>query len=74
VPAAKEPLEIWWRGDAGRWSELRSVRWSQPAAAPQEWAVPLDRLPHWNTGDVRRVRVYLRAGRPSVVGAPRLLE
>lgn len=75
VPVAGGPLEIWWTGAAGQWSETRSVRWQAAASGlPRDWAVPLDRLPHWNTADVRRVRVFVRMAGPFSVGAPRLLR
>jgi hypothetical protein len=75
VPVAGGPLEIWWAGAAGGWSETRSVRWRAADAGPaRDWAVPLDRLPHWDPAAVRRVRIVFRTAGPVTVGAPRLLR
>ena len=58
---AKEPLEIWWAGDDGEWSPYRRARWIvDPQQADTGWGVPLDVMPHWKRGAVRRLRVVFR--------------
>ena len=72
--APERPLEIWWADD-GRWSESRSIRWRpDPSPSPRSWAIPLDRLPHWEPATDRRVRVLIRSKGPIAIGAPRLLR
>ena len=52
------------------------MRWPAFAVGSpvRDWAIPLDRLPHWDPADVRCVRVFIRAAGPVAVGAPRLLR
>ncbi|WP_435022647.1 hypothetical protein TA3x_005790 (plasmid) [Tundrisphaera sp. TA3] len=66
------PIEIDWRGAGEGWSRERSIRFrADPAAGEQEWAIPLDRLPHWSKGRVEAVRVRFVAP-PIAFGEPRL--
>jgi hypothetical protein len=69
------PVELWWSEGEGGWSESRSVRW-WPLRSGQEtdWAMPLDRLPHWDRARVRRVRIVPRRTGPVAAGTPRLLR
>jgi hypothetical protein len=73
VPA--EGVQVWWAGDDGRWSELRSIFWRpDPARPASAWAVALDRLPHWDPNRVRRIRLYFPGPTgPVAVGPPRIL-
>lgn len=69
VSAPGGGVEVWWDDGRGGWSDGRSIRWHVDASKPQGriWAVPLDRLPHWDGGQVRKVRVAFRY--PGVVFA-----
>lgn len=69
-------LEIWWADESGKWSETRSVRWrTDPARSPEDWSIPIDRLPHWGPDrGPRRVRVAVQEAGPVAVGAPKLLR
>ena len=62
VIAPMGDVEVWWDDGRDRWTEGRSVRWRIDADRPQGvvWAVPLDRLPHWDGRTVRRVHVAFR--------------
>ena len=67
-------IELWWTGERARWSETRSVCW-QPASdwRTGQWAIPLDRLPHWSSSRAARIRVVVRSEGTVAVRAPRLL-
>jgi hypothetical protein len=68
-------MEIWWAGRDNFWSEGRSIVWQpEPEAANQDLAVPLDRLPHWDSHTVRRIRVMFRSRQSIAFAAPRLLQ
>jgi hypothetical protein len=70
-------VEVWWRGDRQRWSETRSVRLrlrSDPPHADRGWLLPLDRLPHWDPSEARRVRLLFHAAGPVAAAPPRLLR
>ena len=67
-------VEVWWAGEDRAWSEGRSVRWRiDPSQPGREWAVPLDRLPHWDGRAVRYVRIAFRFSGTVLAGPPRLL-
>jgi hypothetical protein len=69
------PVELWWSDEDGKWSESRSVRWwPARSAETTDWAVPLEKLPHWETARIRRVRVVPRKAGAMAVGIPRLLR
>ena len=69
-----EPLELWWAKRGERWSPSRCVRFRpDPRQPPREWALPLDRIPHWNPDDAERIRVRFVAA-PVAIGEPRLLR
>ena len=54
-------IEVWWAAEGGRFTELRSIRWRpDPARAPRDWSVDLNRLPHWDATRGARIRVYCR--------------
>ena len=75
VATAQRALEVWWTDDQAAWSETRSLRWrTDPGRPDQDWAVPLDRLPHWDPSRVRWIRLVARAHGPRTVGTPRLLR
>ena len=68
-------MEVWWAASKDDWSETRSVRWRpDPARPAQGWAVPLDRLPHWNPVEARLIRFMFRTAGPTTVGEPRFLR
>ncbi|WP_435010397.1 hypothetical protein P12x_001661 [Tundrisphaera lichenicola] len=72
---ARRPLEIWWSGRDEDWSPCRSVRWEPTSDSPGvDWAVPLDRLPHWRAGEVHRLRLVFRESGLVSVGLPRLIR
>ena len=75
APGGPGPLmEVWWAADEYGWSEARSVRWEpDPAHPAQGWAVPLDRLPHWDD-KARLIRFMFRTGGVVSLGEPRLLR
>jgi hypothetical protein len=67
-------IEVWWTGEGARWSETRSVRWQPVSEGPTgQWAIPLDRLPHWSPSRASRIRVVVRSVGTVAVRAPRLL-
>jgi hypothetical protein len=71
---ASRPLEIWWADVEGDWSTYRRVRWTpDPDRSAEDWGVPLDLLPHWNRGHVRRLRLILREAGPVELESPRFL-
>lgn len=74
VPVAG-PVEVWWSDEDGRWSEGRSVRW-WPSRSERvtDWAIPLDRLPHWDGAKAVRVRIAPRRRGAMTAGTPRLLR
>jgi hypothetical protein len=65
-------VELWWADDDGRWSPNRSAWWKP--GPDQDWAVPLDRLPHWQRGHVRQLRVYFHEAGPVALAPPKLLR
>jgi hypothetical protein len=68
------PVEILWRCAGEGWSRARSVRFrTDPAQGTQEWAVPLDLLPHWPKARVDGLRIQFVAS-PIAFGDPRLLR
>ncbi|WP_435009136.1 hypothetical protein P12x_000385 [Tundrisphaera lichenicola] len=69
---ATRDVEFWWADVDGRWSPNRSAWW-RPGPG-QDWAVPLDRLPHWRKGHVRRLRVYFHEPGLVAIEAPRLIR
>ena len=69
---AHSPVEIWWSDRAGKWTEARSVRW-HPGPG-DDWAVPLERLPHWDSHHIHRLRITIRDPGTVDVGVPRLLR
>jgi hypothetical protein len=75
VIAPSNEVEVWWDDGNDHWTEGRSVRWrpSVSRAAGIRWAVPLDRLPHWDGRTVRRVRVMFRFPGTVSVLPPRLV-
>ncbi len=73
-PGVARRLEVWWAGEGEGWSPGRSVRWSPDPGHPgTDWGVPLDRLPHWRRGEVRRLRLICRDPGPIELAAPRFL-
>ncbi len=71
-PANEGLVEVWWRGERGRWSETRSVR-----LRPSEggtWMLPLDKLPHWNPAEARRVRLLFHDAGPVSPVDPRWVD
>ena len=72
---ASRPVEIWWTDEPGEWTPYRSARWNPDPERPSgDWAVMLDRLPHWRRGRVRRLRVVLGRWGTVAIGPPRLLR
>jgi hypothetical protein len=68
-----EWMDVWWAGPGGDWSETRSIRWRiDPPRKAAAWSLDLDRLPHWRTADVRRLRVFFRKAGTYALGEPRL--
>jgi hypothetical protein len=68
-------LEVWWTGEGARWSETRSLRWQPVSEGPTgQWAIPLDRLPHWSPSRADRIRLVVRSVGTVAVKAPRLLR
>jgi hypothetical protein len=78
VVPGKGPLnvmEVWWAGDGQPWSFGRSLLWfPDPARTARTWAIPLDRLPHWQPSEARRLRVLFRTPGMVTLGSPRLLR
>ena len=70
------PVEVWWCDGEQPWSESRSVRWwpSSSSVEPADWCMPLDLLPHWDRGRVRRIRIVPRKAGEVAVGTPRLVR
>ena len=69
------PVEVWWSSANGSWTEGRRVRWwPSKTNAATDWAIPLDRLPHWDRSSVSRVRIAPRKRGPIAAGEPRLLR
>jgi hypothetical protein len=64
-------VEVWWRGDRERWSETRSIRLRPHRVGV--WLLPLDRLPHWDPSDARRVRLLFHSPGPVSTEAPGFL-
>ena len=75
-PASPAAVEVWWRGEGERWSETRSVRLRPPATSTGRvrWVLPLDRLPHWDPTEARRLRLFYHGAGPLAVSSPRLLR
>ncbi len=69
--AADALVELWWADPSGHWSATRRVRWHPDR---DRWALPLDRLPHWDPSREHRVRVSFPASGRVAVEAPRLLR
>jgi hypothetical protein len=67
----RNDIEIWWAGDDDVWSSYRSVRWTADPSSP---GIALDRLPHWRTDFVRKLRLVFREWGPVQVGAPRFVR
>ena len=68
-------VELWWAGRDGVWTPYRSARWNPDPDRPgEDWAVPLEMLPHWRRGEVGRLRVVLREWGPVAVGPPVFLR
>jgi hypothetical protein len=76
-------IEVWWRGDHDRWSETRSVRCrlaasqsgqGQGQGKDEGWAIPTDRLPHWESDRARHLRLFFRTPGVVAAGAPRLIR
>ncbi len=65
-------LELWWGERDGGWSETRSLRWTTPLEGDpaDAWAVPLERLPHFDPAHVHRVRIIARTAGPLTAGGP----
>ena len=65
-------LELWWGEENGGWSEARSLRWTMPLKGDpaDAWAVPLERLPHFDPTRANRVRVIARTAGPLTAGGP----
>jgi hypothetical protein len=79
LPAERRPtaVELWWRGDLDRWSPLRSIRFrldGSPGGPDSAWAIATDRLPHWEPGKPRHLRLLFRTPGVVAVGAPRLIR
>ncbi len=69
------PVEVWWSYGDGKWSEGRSVRWwPSDTEEATEWALPLDRLPHWDRSKPIKMRIIPRRRGPMTAGEPRLLR
>jgi len=69
-----KPLEIWWANRGERWSPSRCVRFRpDPQQPPREWALPLDRIPHWDPTDAGCIRIRFVAA-PVAIGEPRMLR
>jgi hypothetical protein len=67
--------EVWWTDSTGRWVETRSIRYRiGPTRSGQDWALPLDRLPHWGPSTARQIRIVLPCEGSVAVGVPRLLR
>jgi hypothetical protein len=68
-------LELWWAGESSGWSAGRSVliRVEQPGAGRADWVLPLDRLPHLDVREIRRLRIIVREPGPIAIGPPALL-
>jgi hypothetical protein len=72
--AAAGVVEVWWKGEGGKWSGTRSVR-LRPHPGPEgDWLLPFDRLPHFDPAEARRVRLLFHAEGPVALGAPKLLR
>ena len=70
-----EPLEIYWAKLGEDWSPARCVRFKPaPGEPPRRWALPLDRMPHWNPADADRIRIRFVTGPIIAVGEPRLIR
>jgi hypothetical protein len=68
-------IEVWWRGDHDHWSETRSVRCRlDPSRPGKGWVLPTDRLPHWEPGESRHLRLLFRTAGVAAVDAPQLLR
>jgi hypothetical protein len=73
--ASTRPWEIWWTDARGRWDESRSARLKIGANRPElDWAIPLERLPHWGSVPSLRIRIFPRSKGQIAVGSPRLLR
>ncbi|GIW86069.1 MAG: hypothetical protein KatS3mg108_0393 [Isosphaeraceae bacterium] len=70
------PVEVWWSGSDGSWSETRRVTWRPPAGAGAATAVvPLEVMPHWgDPAAARRLRVAVRMPGRVGIEAPRLVR
>ncbi len=69
-------LEIWWaEDDGGAWSETRRLLLSTDSGqACQDWVLPLDRIPHWDSRHVNRLRVRIRSQKHITLGTPTLIR
>jgi hypothetical protein len=68
-------IEVWWRGDHDRWSVTRSLRCRlDPSQPGRGWVLPTDRIPHWEPGESRHLRLLFRTSGVATVDAPRLLR
>ena len=77
VPAMDEDdaIEVWWAADGEKWSEGRSVRWRFGNSDPgHEWAVPLERLPHWHGRHSQKLRLMFKYPGMVAAGPPKLLK
>lgn len=70
-------VEVWWRGEVGKWSETQSVRIRTrdiAADARASSALSLEALPHWNASQTRRIRLLFHEAGPVAVTEPRLIR
>ena len=76
VMANEGGVEVWWDDGSGHWTEGRSLLWTIDPAKPRGriWAVPLDRLPHWDGERVKRLRILFRYPERVFAQPPRLLR
>jgi hypothetical protein len=73
--ASTWPWQIWWTDARGRWDESRSARLKIDGNRPErDWALPLERLPHWGSAPSRLIRIFPRSKGQVAVGSPRLLR
>ena len=70
----RREVELTWADADGVWSPNRSVWWRPDPDPSRDWSVPLDRIPHWRPGHVRRLRVYFHEPGAVALGTPRLLR
>lgn len=65
-------LELWWRGEAERWSETRSIRLHPRSGG--DWNLALEKIPHWDPAGARRLRILFHDAGPVSSVAPRLIR